>query len=83
MLRSARVAKALTHALHVEQLIAQYITNRTQFTGITVTAAQQIGCGIAAPVIEFRKINGDQREQCGVICNQFCRLIRCQPDGDF
>ncbi|MNR29744.1 hypothetical protein D3C85_1471510 [compost metagenome] len=65
--------------MHVEQLIAQHVTNRPQFTFETVTVAQQAGVGVVAAVGERREVQGNHLKLGDVFTDFFGFFVGVQP----
>ena len=78
----AQIECVKTHALHIEQLINQYVTDGAQFVFKIQTVAQQIGDAVAAPVGEFRVVQRNHGEAIPVKLQRFWLGRVLQPNAD-
>ena len=65
----------------IEELVAQHLADGAQFARPAITAAQQRADRIAAPVGEFREIDGDEREPGEMVLEDRGVFGRTEPDA--
>src|SRR5690606_17876165 len=68
-------------ALHIKQLIAQYIANGTDFTLIAIALAQQSCAAEMAAIGKYRKIKRNKGKAVQLIYYVFNDLIAVEPDA--